>query len=425
MQAQILSMREFEEISLPNGIRLVHKQVSATKIAHIGVMIGVGSRDEELHQQGITHFWEHMAFKGTSRRKSFHIINRLESLGGELNAYTTKEKICFYASCLDQHLGKSVELLQDIVFNATFPEKQIERERKVILEEMAMYHDSPEDAILDEFDEIVFEGHALGRNILGTTETVGRMTRDMLVDFVKDKVDTSKIVISSVGNYPLKKVERHVMKYFAPLKATSSTYQRSSFVGYKPQAKEKNRDISQFHSVIGFPGYSQGHPKRLPLFLLANILGGPSMNSRLNMALRERHGLVYGIEANYLSYTDAGLLTISFATDQENHKKAMSIIKKEINLLKENKLGIRQLSMSKDQLMGQMGMAEENNVSMMLGMAKSLLDLDRIENLSNIFSKIRAITAEELLEVANEIITLDSASTLHFVPQKNGNGFYR
>ena len=201
-------MRDYEIHTLNNGIRIVHKEVKSTKIVHCGFILNIGSRDENDNQQGLAHFWEHMAFKGTSKRKAFHIINRLESVGGELNAYTTKEKICFYASVLDNYFEKALELLTDITFDSIFPEKQIEKERGVILEEMAMYHDAPEDAIQDEFDNLVFKGHPLGNNILGTAESVRSFRRQHFKQFVSENINTGQLIFSVVGNISLKNIWR-------------------------------------------------------------------------------------------------------------------------------------------------------------------------------------------------------------------------
>src|SRR5688572_30156357 len=199
-------MLEYQIHTLPNGIRILHKQVLHTKIAHSGFTLDIGSRDENETQLGLAHFWEHMAFKGTEKRKAFHILNRLETVGGELNAYTTKEKICFYASVLDAHFEKAFELLADITFHSIFPSKEIEKERGVILEEMAMYLDAPEDAIVDEFDSVIFKNHSLGNNILGTTESVTRFQKEDFLDFIRDNYSTDRLVFASVSNLPFAKV---------------------------------------------------------------------------------------------------------------------------------------------------------------------------------------------------------------------------
>ena len=410
-------MNDHELIELPNGIRIIHKQISNTKIAHVGIMLDIGSRDETPEEQGIAHFWEHMAFKGTKKRKSFHIINRLDSLGGELNAYTTREKICFYASVLDNHLDKAVELLADITFNSTFPEKEIEKERMVILEEMAMYRDTPEDAIQDDFDEIVFHNHPLGSNILGTTDTVSRFKQGDFKEFLKKNLNTERIILSSVGNYSAKKLKRLAEKYLQEIPHKNHTPQRNYFTETAPIVQTIEKPITQAHVALGRTSYGLKDENRIPFFLLINILGGPSMNSRLNLSLREKHGFVYGIDASYTPYIETGSLAIYFATDPKNLKKSLKLIEKEFDLLKKNPLGHMQLHKAKQQLKGQLAMSEENNNAMMLMMAKSMLDLNRIPDINELFDRIDQASAEHLMELARANFNKEEMSQLTFIPK--------
>jgi predicted Zn-dependent peptidase len=402
---------------LPNGIRIVHKEVNQTRLVHCGFILDIGSRDESKEQEGLAHFWEHMAFKGTTKRKAFHILNRLDSVGGELNAYTTKEKICFYSSVLHAHFSKSAELLCDITFNSIFPPKQIERERQVILEEMAMYRDSPDDSLQDEFDASIFQNHALGRNILGTEETVSRFTQQDFFDFIGDRLDTSKIVFSVVGNISFPKVLKQVEPFLRNIPAKQSRFTRSRFQEYTPISKEVHKEISQTHCAIGKPALSLFDPKRFKLFLLNNILGGPSMNSRLNLALREKYGYVYNVESVYQAYTDTGFVGIFYGTEEGTSKKARKIVLKEIQKMREKKLGTMQLHMAKEQAIGQMAMAEENYASLMLVFGKSLLDKGRIDPLDAIFNIIRNTTGEELQDIANEVFNEDEFSFLTYLPK--------
>lgn len=410
-------MKEFELIELENGIRVLHRQITDSKIAHVGIMLDIGSRDELENEQGLAHFWEHMAFKGTKKRKAFHIINRLESLGGELNAYTTKEKICFYSAVLDNHLDKSFELLSDITFNSIFPERQIDRERQVILEEMSMYRDTPEDAIQDEFDELIFPNHSLGRNILGTTDTVASFHRDDFNSFLDRNLDTSRIVVSSVGNYPVSKVKRMAMKYLRELPTLTRKMERASFEGYVPIRQEKKKTITQAHFAMGKTSFHISHEKRIPFFFLVNLLGGPGMNSRLNLALREKHGLVYGVEAGFSPYQDTGQFGIYFATDQGQLKKAQRLLLREIEALKKKPLGHLQLHKAKQQIKGQLAMSEENKNAFMLMMAKSMLDLNRLPNINEVFKKIDNLSAPELQELAIETLEISDMSSLTYLPE--------
>ena len=411
-------MVDYEMHTLPNGIRVLHKEVSNTKIAHCGFMLDIGSRDETADNQGIAHFWEHMVFKGTQKRKAFHILNRIDAVGGEINAYTTKEKIAFYASVLDIYFEKAVELLADITFDSIFPEKQIEKERNVILEEMSMYYDSPEDAIQDDFDGLVFQNHPLGMNILGTSDSVSSFKRDDVISFIKANLDTERLVLCTVANIPFKKVIKVVEKYLKDLPVVRSTRHRKIFTDYTPAVREVRRSITQAHVAIGRgDAYSDKSAKRLPFFMLANILGGPGMNSRLNLALREKHGFVYSIDANYQAYTDTGLFAIFFGTEPKHLPKSLRLVKKELQLLKDKPLGIKQLHTAKEQLMGQLAMAEENNISLMLMMGKSILDKERIESLDEIFDRIRKTSAKELQDLANEMFDETMLSQLTFLPQ--------
>jgi predicted Zn-dependent peptidase len=410
-------MNEYQIHTLSNGIRIAHRQVPHTQIVHCGIMLDIGSRDEAQNQSGLVHFWEHMAFKGTKKRKSYHIINRLESVGGELNAYTTKEKVCFHASVLDGHFEKSVELLADITFHSIFPENQLERERGVILEEMMMYQDSPEDAIQDDFDEIVFANHQLGVNILGTEECVKSFTRADLQKFIAENLNTEKIVFSVVGNISFKKAIGVIEKYLKDLPKSSASRCRIPPSHYKAQKINITKSITQAHVAIGRPSYAMNDKKRLPFFMLTNLLGGPGMNSRFNMTLREKYGLVYNIEANYSPFTDTGFLGIYFATDKNKLNKAYSLVHKEMILLKEKPLGNLQLHTVKEQLMGQLAMSEESNQSYMLMMAKSILDIGRVESLESIFDEIRKIEATQLQALAHEMFAEDELSCLMFLPE--------
>ncbi|SEJ41392.1 Predicted Zn-dependent peptidase [Cyclobacterium xiamenense] len=402
---------------LANGIRIVHQEVTSTRLVHCGFVLDIGSRDEREDQEGLAHFWEHMAFKGTEKRKAFHIINRLDSVGGELNAYTTKEKICFYASVLQQHWSKAAELLCDITFNSTFPPRQIEKERQVILEEMAMYRDSPDDAIQDEFDDLLFPGHSLGYNILGTESTVSRFSQQDFLDFVDQHLDTSRIVCSVVGNISFKKALRTLVPLLGAVPATSRTTVRQAVNGYSPRTTIQYKEITQAHCALGKPALALNDERRFTLYLLDNILGGPSMNSRLNMALREKHGLAYSIESVYQPFTDTGFIGIFYGTEEKAGPKARRIVLREIRKIREKKLGTLQLHMGKEQTIGQMAMAEENYSGLMLVYGKSLLDKGYIESLEAIFKKIRSCTAEQLQELANEVYDEAQFSFLTYLPK--------
>jgi predicted Zn-dependent peptidase len=405
-------MSEYQIHTLPNGIRVAHRQISNTKVVHCGIMFDIGSRDELPHQAGLAHFWEHMAFKGTKKRKSYHIINSLESVGGELNAYTTKEKICFYSSVLDDYFERSVDLLTDIAFNSSFPEKQLEVERGVILEEMAMYLDSPEDAIQDEFDSIIFPNHSLGVNILGTQESVRGFSRDDFGRFIQENLNTEGVVLSVVGNISFKKTIRVAEKYLKNIAPQSTGRLRVAPHEYSAQRIVLEKGNNQAQVAIGRPSFSLKDDKRVPFFALVNLLGGPGLNSRFNLSLREKYGLVYQIDASINSYSDTGIFSIFFGTDPQNLEKAFKIIDKELNLLKTKPLGGVQLKTVKDQLKGQLAMAEEGKQGYMLMMAKSILDMGKVEPLDDIFTVINEITSTDLMDLSNEMFEEKELSRL-------------
>ncbi len=400
-----------------NGIRLAHKQVTSTQISHLGIMLDIGSRDEKPHQQGLAHFWEHMAFKGTEKRSAYHILNRLENVGGELNAYTTKEKVCFHASVLAPYTERAVDLLSDITFHSVFPEKQVEREKNVILEEMAMYQDTPEDAIQDDFDEILFDRHQLGKNILGSTESVQSFKREHLQAFIKENLDTHRIIIASTGNMEFGKLKKMVQKYVDEIPEAFSQRSRQSPDSYLAKHKTVHKPISQSHVALGRPSYALHHHNRVPFFMLVNLMGGPAMNSRFNVSLREKNGLVYAIDANYTPYVDTGFMGIYFGTEKNKVEKSLRLIRKELDAVRDKKLTSNQLFILKNQLKGQLAMAEESNMGFMQMMAKSLLDLDKIDSLDEVFEQIDKVTATNIQEIAIEMFDESQMSSLTFMPE--------
>jgi predicted Zn-dependent peptidase len=410
-------MNDYDIHTLTNGIRVIHKQVTNTKISHCGFILDIGSRDEKPHQLGMAHFWEHLAFKGTEKRKAYHILTRLDAVGGDLNAYTTKEKICFHASVLQEHFEKALDLLTDITFHSIFPEKEIQKEKGVILEEMSMYLDDPADAIADHFDEIIYPEHPLGMNILGTNVSVSSFNRQNFLEFVQEHQNNERIIFSSVSALPLAKVIHLAEKYLMDLPKKSAQYNRQKFEGFKKQELTLYKPITQAHCIIGTESYALVDDKRLPFGVLVNLLGGSGMNSRLNMSLREKYGLVYSIEANYHAFTDSGIFSIYFATDKSNLEKCNSLIMKELVKLKNEPLGTLQLHRAKQQIMGQLAMSEESNLSLMLMLGKSMLDLGKIDSLNTIFEEIEALSASQLMDIANEMFAEDRLSKLVYLPE--------
>ena len=401
---------------LPNGVTLLHKQVTNTKIAHCGFVIDTGSRDEKLDQAGLAHFWEHMAFKGTRKRKAYHILNRIDRVGGELNAFTTKEKINFYSSSLEQHFERAVDILTDITFNSTFPEREIQKERGVILEEMSMYEDDPADAICDEFDQLLFGDHPLGRNILGERQTVQKFTKPDFDQFLHQNLDTSRTVFVSISTLPAAKVSRLVNKYMVDIPARSCERHRQPYQEYQPTSREGNISTGQAHCIIGAVAPGLRHPERITFSLLINLLGGPALNSRLNLLLREKYGYVYSVEANYSSYEEIGGGSIQFATEPKHLGRCVQLIEREIVSLQQKSLGTVQLKDAKNQFMGQMAISEESNLGYMLAMGRSQLDHGRMEPLEDYFKQVEAISASDILEVANRYWAIDALSNLTYRP---------
>ena len=409
-------MNSIQVKTLSNGITLVHRQVLHTEISHVGIMLDIGSRDELDSEQGLAHFWEHLAFKGTPKYNNMQIINRLELIGGELNAYTTKEKICFHASVLTPYFERALELLTEITFHSTFPEKELEKERSVILEEMAMYYEAPEDAIQDDFDELLFPQHPLGINILGTAEHVQSFQKKDLHTFIDRNLDTSRIVISSIGKLAHDKVFAWAEKHVGRIPAKKHSVSRILPPAMLPMERITKRGLTQSHVAMGRQSFAIENPNRLAFFMLINLLGGPSMNSLLNVSVREKHGLVYSIEATFTSYMDSGFWAIYFGTEPNQVAKAIRLIHKEFDKLKEKALSPAQLSKIKSQLKGQMAMAEEGNLNFMLMMAKNLLDREKIESLEEIFTQIDLVTEEQLQHLAIDMLNPNELSRLIFEP---------
>lgn len=410
-------MKDEYLFTLPNGIRVVYKHAASTKLVHCGIFLDVGSRDENTANQGIAHFWEHMAFKGTSKRKSFHIISSLDAVGGELNAYTDKEKIVFYASVRDQYVERAIDILSDITFHSVFPQQQIEKERGVILEEMAMYHDTPDDSLQDEFDALMFNNHPMGMNILGRAETVSSFMRKDFVGFFNDHLDTSRIVFSCVGNIPVDKIEKLAIKYLSIGKASRKVKRKKSGT-YKPREKEIMRPVKQGRCAMGREAYSIHHEDRIPFYMLVNMLGGPGMNSRLNLSLREKYGFVYSVDAHYVSFTDTGMFTVYFGTELKHLDRCISLVKKELIKFCEEPLSPRQLASAKEQIKGQLAMSEENNLNQMMMMGRSILNRGYVPSLDEIFGQVQETSAKKIVSMAQAMFNPDQLSYLKMVPDK-------
>lgn len=398
-------------MTLPNGIRLIHASVDSP-VAHCGVVINTGSRDEMPEEHGMAHFIEHTIFKGTARRKAYHIISRLEDVGGEMNAYTSKEETAIHASFLCEYYERTIELFSDILIDSTFPERELKKEQEVIVDEINSYNDNPSELIFDEFEELVYEGHPMGRSILGTPEQVRSFHSAGIRSFMDGNYHSDQMVICSVGNISAAKFFHLAQRHFSRYPQRKRTGVRTRYAGYTPRQRKVEKGTFQAHCILGGEAFDMYHPDRLKLVLLNSILGGQSGNSRLNLSLRERNGIAYNLESSYTAYTDSGTLTIYFGTDPENLDRALTLINREISLLQNKALGTLQLGKARKQLIGQLAMSQENHEDLMLAIGKSLLIFNKVESLGEINRKISEITAFQLMETANQILEPGNLSTL-------------
>jgi len=402
---------EFTRYTLPNGIRCLHKRVRSA-VVHCALTVNTGSRDELTGEYGIAHLLEHAFFKGTTHRKAFHINCRLENLGGELNAYTTKEETVIHTTSLRSDFAKAAELIADIVFHSVFPEKELEKEKDIVLDEINSYKDTPSERIFDDFEDMIFKGSSLGHNILGTKVSLMKHSREDLFRFVERTYNTDQMVFSVIGNISEKRFRAICDRYFAEPVAATRKFARDRAGVYVPETKITHRNCHQAHCIMGGRAYSMNDDKRIVLSLLNNLLGGPSANSLLNLAVRERKGLSYNIESGFSPFSDTGIATIYFGTDKDRVEECMEVIDRELERIRTGHLSSRTLAMAKKQYIGQITIAMESNEGYMLGAARSYLVYDNIAGIDEICKKIRSITPEEITETANEIYGKGNLSAL-------------
>ncbi len=398
-------------VTLPNGIRFVHRK-NTSPVAYCGLTINAGSRDEEVSENGMVHLIEHMLFKGTRRRSAYHINNRLENVGGELNAFTTKEETVIHATVLKSDMEKAVELIADMAFNSTFPEKELIKEKEVIIDEINSYKDNPAELIFDDFDKLLFAHSPLGAPILGTPESLAGITQEQIKKFTGAHYRTPQMVFSTIGKINPARMERLASKYFGHFTASDSPYKRAVPGAYQPFHRVEQRNTFQAHCVMGNRAYSVNDKRRTGLALLINYLGGPAANSRLNTILREKNGLVYTIDATYTPYVDSGTATIYFGADKENIAQCVDLVNKDLAVLRNKAIGAAQLHRIKKQLLGQLFISTDNAEAQMLSQAKSLMVYNYVETFELLKEKIDALTAQELQDIAHEIFSPESLSTL-------------
>ncbi len=406
---------EYNVHTLKNGIRILHVP-AASAISHACILVNAGSRDEEDAQMGLAHFIEHLIFKRTEKRSTTQILNRLESVGADLNAYTTKEYTCIHASFLHPYLDRTLELFNDIVFHSTFPEDEMEKEKGVVLDEISSYLDQPEEAINDDFEDLLFRGHSFGRNILGTPETVSNLSKTDIHSFIKTNYRTDQIIIAVIGNYTLKKLAKIGEKYFANVPENTSSANRIAPLANPSLHQIVDKQIAQSHCMIGTQTYSLYHPYKTGLLLLNNLFGGNGMSSTLNLQLREKYGIAYTIESAYSPLSDTGIFAIYFGTDKEKSEKAMQLIRKEMNKLKQKPLTEVQLHKAQNKFIGQIALGEENRIGLIIAMAKSLLDYNHIDSLETVFQKIRQVSVKDMSQIINEVFDESKWTSLLFNP---------
>ena len=446
---------KYNTYTLDNELRIIHLP-SDSKVVYCGYQINAGTRDEELGEEGLAHFCEHVTFKGTERRKAWHILNCLESVGGDLNAYTNKEGTVYYSAILKEHIARAVDLLSDIVFHSVYPQAEIDKEVEVICDEIESYNDSPAELIYDEFENILFKDSSLGHNILGTAEQVRSFTTEDALRFTRKLYRPDNAIFFAYGDIDFKKLVKLVRRALADDDSgklaeedchadfaddadfaggtgfagdeNSITTEKSvssvKSVGPKnyPSVGEEiagqtivmQKNTHQAHVMIGTRAYDVNDDRRMPLYLLNNILGGPGMNAKLNLALREHNGLVYTVESTMVAYGDTGTWSIYFGCDEHDIKRCLRLVRKELDRMMEKPLSDSQLKAAKKQIKGQIGVACDNRENFALDFGKSFLHYGWEKNVDCLYEQVEAITSQQIQDVARELFDKDRLITLIF-----------
>ena len=405
-------MTKYNTYTLENGLRIIHLP-SCSQVVYCGYNIAVGTRNELPGEEGLAHFCEHMSFKGTTRRNAIQIINAIEGLGGELNAFTNKEDTVYYAAISKEHFSQAVNVLSDIVFHSQYPQHEIDKEVEVICDEIESYNDSPAELIYDEFENLLFEGHPLGHNILGNAELLRTYTTADALRFVRRNYRPEKMVFFVYGDIDFKRLCKH-LEHLTPEGSNTSSLEPSSALIKRKSAQfiEQNRATHQAHVMTGCQAYAYTDPRRMTLYLLNNILGGPGMNARLNLTLRERHGLVYTVESTMAAYGDTGIWSIYFGCDHHDINRCRKLVRHELDRLMQKPLTPQQLIAAKRQLKGQLAIACDNREQFALDFGRSYLHHGNERDLETLYQRIDAITDEELQAVACELFEPNRMTTL-------------
>ena len=430
---------KYNTYTLDNGLRIIHLP-SDSKVVYCGYQINAGTRNEEPGEEGLAHFCEHVTFKGTERRKAWHILNCLESVGGDLNAYTNKEGTVYYSAILKEHIARAVDLLTDIVFHSVYPQAEIDKEVEVICDEIESYNDSPAELIYDEFENIIFKGSPLGHNILGTAEQVRSFKTEDALRFTRKLYRPDNAIFFAYGDIDFKKLVRLLKKSFLSeerrVKSEETTFgdrresqfnspeaqaqfniQHSTFNtqhSFEGQTIVMQKNTHQAHVMIGTRAYDVNDSRRMPLYLLNNMLGGPGMNAKLNLALREHNGLVYTVESTMVAYGDTGIWSIYFGCDEHDVKRCLRLVRKELDKFMLKPLSEAQLKAAKKQIKGQIGVACDNRENFALDFGKSFLHYGWEKNVDRLYEQVDEITAEQIQTVAQELFDKDRLTTLIF-----------
>ena len=456
---------KYNTYTLDNGLRIIHLP-SDSKVVYCGYQINAGTRNEEPGEEGLAHFCEHVTFKGTERRKAWHILNCLESVGGDLNAYTNKEGTVYYSAILKEHIARAVDLLTDIVFHSVYPQAEIDKEVEVICDEIESYNDSPAELIYDEFENIIFKGSPLGHNILGTAEQVRSFKTEDALRFTRKLYRPDNAIFFAYGDIDFKKLVKLIQKALGecpkgrelacsadcksaetpteeriaektptkeriteetPTGETPTEEMEAGDANHKVQSSKFNvqskvagqtivmqKNTHQAHVMIGTRAYDVNDDRRMPLYLLNNMLGGPGMNAKLNLALREHNGLVYTVESTMVAYGDTGTWSIYFGCDEHDVKRCLRLVRKELDKFMQKPLSDAQLKAAKKQIKGQIGVACDNRENFALDFGKSFLHYGWEKNVDRLYEQVDEITAAQIQAVAQELFDKDRLTTLIF-----------
>jgi predicted Zn-dependent peptidase len=413
---------KYNTATLPNGLRIIHLP-SASPVVYCGYEINAGTRNERPGEEGLAHFCEHTTFKGTEHRRAWHILNCLETVGGDLDAFTNKEGTVYYAAILHNHIDRAVDLLTDIVFHSTYPQEEIDKEVEVICDEIESYNDTPSELIYDDFENLIFAHHPLGHNILGEADRVRQFTTADALRFTRQFYRPDNMIFFAYGDIDFKQLVQLVRKHTkgvdrsnAGSEGLASAEEKTQLQpnAYAGQTIEKKKDTHQAHVMIGNRAFEVHDERRIALYLLNNILGGPGMNARLNLSLRERSGLVYTVESSMVSYGDTGLWCTYFGCDPKDLKRCLQLVRKELDRVMEHPLSDIQLRAAKKQIKGQIGVACDNRENFALDFGKSFLHYGWERDIASLYAKIDAVTATQMQEVAQTIFPADSLTTLIF-----------